>query len=47
MYIGAAVTYIDSSAIQALRDLDQEYKSRNIQARKEDVYIFSNALNNK
>lgn len=27
----AAVTYIDSSAVQALKDLHQEYKSRDIQ----------------
>lgn len=27
----AAVTYIDSSAVQALKDLHQEYKTRHIQ----------------
>lgn len=27
----AAVTYIDSSAVQALKDLYQEYKLRDIQ----------------
>jgi sulfate transporter 4 len=27
----AAVTYIDSSAVQALKDLNQEYKARDIQ----------------
>lgn len=30
----AAVTYIDSSAIQALKDLHQEYKSRDIQVKQ-------------
>jgi len=29
--ITAAVTYIDSSAVQALKDLYQEYKLRDIQ----------------
>jgi MFS superfamily sulfate permease-like transporter len=30
-YDAAAVTYIDSSAVQALKDLYQEYKLRDIQ----------------
>jgi len=29
--MNAAVTYIDSSAVQALKDLYQEYKLRDIQ----------------
>lgn len=31
IFIHAAVTYIDSSAVQALKDLHQEYEARHIQ----------------
>lgn len=37
----AAVTYIDSSAVQALKDLYQEYKLRDIQV---EIWTFNNWL---
>lgn len=37
-YFLSATTYIDSSAVQALKELHQEYKSRNIEVYSQTIY---------